>query len=129
MSSQAGFLDVSHLFPCAVRFGFTSAPRSATTLDGRRLAHVPLSDAALNVAKETKGTSHEVVDDPPLTNPGSRAWRAVYPEGSINPNNKTAPKGGFGFYIGGPGGDVAFEGAREILLSYAVYFEPGFDFA
>ncbi|KAG8862228.1 hypothetical protein FRB96_001807 [Tulasnella sp. 330] len=125
MSDQDGFLNVSHLFPCAVQSGFTSAPG----LDGPNgLTYVPLSDDTLNIAKVSKETTHEIVEDLPLADPGTKAWRAVFPEGSINPNNKTAPKGGFGFYLGGPGGDFAFENAKEILFSYAVYFEPGFEF-
>ncbi|KAG9035943.1 hypothetical protein FRB95_010151 [Tulasnella sp. JGI-2019a] len=122
-----GYLDVAHLFPCAIQSGFTSAPQSIS-LDRHRLTYVPLSDAALNVTKASAGTSHEIVDNLPLTSPGTQAWRAIFPEGSINPANKIAPKGGFGFYMGGPSANLSFENATEILLSYAVYFEPGFEF-
>lgn len=54
---------------------------------------------------------------------GTLAYQANYPTGSYNPSG--TPRGGFGFYIGDPEG-FSFEGATEVLASYAVYFEPGF---
>ncbi|EJD35519.1 hypothetical protein AURDEDRAFT_75191, partial [Auricularia subglabra TFB-10046 SS5] len=45
--------------------------------------------------------------------------------GSYNPSGK--PRGGFGFYLGGPSG-FNFGGANELLFSYAVKFDNGFEF-
>ncbi|KAF8342633.1 uncharacterized protein EI90DRAFT_3011150 [Cantharellus anzutake] len=51
----------------------------------------------------------------------------ILPNGSINPSGEI--KGGFGFYVGEPeGATFSWEDAKEVLVSYAVYFEPGFKF-
>lgn len=132
-TSTTSIFNPCYLFPCQIRSNaFTTLPSSIFPLH-RRIRHVPLSDAALTVTRITAGTSREVVGSPG----DSRvpAWEAVYPKGSINPGNTSAPRGGFGFYVGGPnfdGADAAptlcFEYAKEVLFSYAVYFEPGFEF-
>ncbi|KIO22045.1 polysaccharide lyase family 14 protein [Tulasnella calospora MUT 4182] len=132
-TSTTSTFNPCYLFPCQIRSNaFTTLPSSIFPLH-RRIRHVPLSDDDLSVTRITAGTSREVVGSPD----DSRvpAWEAVYPKGSINPGNASAPRGGFGFYVGGPnfdGADAApkscFEYAKEVLFSYAVYFEPGFDF-
>ncbi|KAG8922221.1 hypothetical protein FRC02_012068 [Tulasnella sp. 418] len=119
---QRGFLNRQHLFPCRFREGFTTAPASRRL--HKWIRHYPLSDSALNVAKQTPGLSHNKVDTI-CTTPGTDAWEAVYPEGSINP--KGVIKGGFGFYLSGPK-SFSCEDAHELIFSYGVYFEPGFDF-
>lgn len=123
-----------HLFPCPIRSnGFTTIPSSVCRLHPR-IRHVSLSDEGLCVTKITSGTSRAVVGA--AGDNRVSGWEAVYPKGSINPGNASAPRGGFGFYVGGPKFDGAnaaptnpcFNEAKEVLFSYAVYFEPGFDF-
>ncbi|KAG8976147.1 hypothetical protein FRB90_009269, partial [Tulasnella sp. 427] len=118
-----------HLFPCPIRSNaFTTLPSSVCPIHPR-IQHVPLSDESLSVTKITSGTSREIISAPGLDN-RIAAWEAVYPKGSINPGNPSAPRGGFGFYVGGPEEEMGwcFERAKEVLFSYAVYFEPGFEF-
>ncbi|KAG8903743.1 hypothetical protein FRB99_002834 [Tulasnella sp. 403] len=120
-----GFLDPYHLFPHSIRRGFTASP--TTPRIHRRLIHVNLADKPLGVTKVSSGTTHDIIDDVPRGLPGTKAWKAVYPEGSINPGN--SPRGGFGFYLAGPGESICdLSCATDVLFSYAVYFEPEFDF-
>jgi len=123
-SLPKGSLNPAYLFPCDFKEGFTTASPSAILPPNLTL--VKLQDDVLNVTRVSSGTTHDVMSDPPGTLPGTQAWGAVYPEGSINPKNQV--KGGFGFYVAGPRPDFSFESATEVLLSYGVYFEPGFDF-
>ena len=120
-----GRLNPAHLFPCKVKKGFTTAPPSPALPEG--VLHVALSDKVLGVVKVTRGTSRDVTEDLPHAPDGTQAWQAVYPEGSINPGGDT-PRGGFGCYLSGPGENLAFEDAEEVVFSYAVLFEPDFDF-
>lgn len=53
------------------------------------------------------------------------ALEFFYPQGSINPANKTAPRGGASFYI--TGGFKSHTNAA--CLQYKIYFPPGFAFA
>ncbi|KAJ1305672.1 hypothetical protein OPQ81_010411 [Rhizoctonia solani] len=78
---------------------------------------VPLVDKFLGIQKSTPGFSRRAV-----VVEGLNTFEASYPEGSINP--KGAIKGGFGCYL--ERGE--FEKAKDVLLSYAVKFEDGFDF-
>ncbi|KAH8088974.1 hypothetical protein BXZ70DRAFT_899301 [Cristinia sonorae] len=120
------------LFPVPaslVLSGFTTSPAAASTLP--LLALVPLTDPTLGVHKVTSHTTHHVVAPPPPVHSDPQhdpieAWEAVFPQGSINPGNKDAPRGGFGFYLRGPK-DFAQElrSASEVLLSYAVMFQDG----
>jgi hypothetical protein len=121
VSSPDVFDDFDSYFPAP----FTRAFTTSTALQEKfhNVQIVPLSDKALNVRKSTSGTSHQVVLVP--SQPNAQAWRAVYPKGSINPSG--AIKGGFGFYMSGPE-EFGFETAKEIVFSYAVYFEKDFDF-
>jgi hypothetical protein len=112
-------IDPSHLFPTPVLHGFTTFPHCASL--NPNISLLPLADRALGVEKATPGTTHRVVEAD-----GVHAWEAVYPEGSINPQGKI--KGGFGFYLSGPGGPCSYEGARDGLFSYAIRFEDGFEF-
>ena len=110
--------------------GFTTCPSSSTPV----VTLVELSDKTLGVHKVTSNTTH-ALSPPSVPVPGSPpdalAWEAVFPAGSINPGNKTAPPGGFGFYLRGPPPfaealkDVRDE--SEVVFSYDVLFEDGFD--
>ncbi|KAG8734707.1 hypothetical protein FRC10_011521 [Ceratobasidium sp. 414] len=113
-------IDPSHLFPLPVLHGFTTFPHCAS-LNPKNISLLPLIDRALGVEKATPGFTHRAVEVD-----GVHAWEAVYPQGSINPQGKI--KGGFGFYMSGPGGECEYECARDVLFSYAVRFEEGFDF-
>ena len=116
--------SLSHkLFPDEYEYysGFTTA--LGVFVPGVFLA--PLDDDALNVTKVQKNLTHNVV-----WQNHKLAWEAIYPEGSINPGNKAHPPGGFGFYLGGTDEffDEISNGAEEIMLSYSVMFEDGFEF-
>lgn len=99
--------------------GFTTA--SGVSVPG--VSKVDLSDSALNVEKLTSGTTHNVVKQE-----GKTAWEAVYPKGSWNPSH--TPRGGFGFYVGGSDefAKAIKKGANEVIFSYSVFFEDGFEF-
>lgn len=56
---------------------------------------------------------------------GRAILQVRYPEGSINPGRRDAPRGGLGFFLPVPGA----HDAREICLSYEVRFPDGFAFA
>lgn len=116
--------DPAHLFPTPFFKGFTTAPNTPTLPNDAAISHVDLSDKALNVVKVTSGVTHDVVipADAPA---GTAAWEAFYPNGSYTPSHQ--PRGGFGFYFPGPTG-FTFEGAKEILFSYAVKFQDDFMF-
>ena len=79
--------------PSRIASGFTTS----TAVRIPNVVNVELSDTALGVHKVTGHTTHNVV----TTDDGKQAWEAVFPEGSINPGNKEAPHGGFGFYLKG----------------------------
>ncbi|TFK84349.1 polysaccharide lyase family 14 protein [Polyporus arcularius HHB13444] len=111
--------------------GFTTYPAKDLPAG---VVPVPLSDKELNVHRVTSNTTHNLVI-PPTAVPGgdasTRAWEALYPLGSINPGNKTAPHGGFGFYMHGP---KQFAEAlkrlgdgEEVALGYDVLFQDGFE--
>lgn len=112
-------LNPAHLFPLPVQHGFTTFPQC--TAHDPHISVLPLSDKALGVEKATPGTTHRVMEVD-----GVHAWEALYPEGSINPQGKI--KGGFGFYLAGPGGACVYEDARDALFSYALRFDDGFEF-
>jgi hypothetical protein len=70
---------------------------------------------------------------------GKGAIISFFPQGSINPGNKQAPKGGMSWYTSGPHwGSVFTKGtgsweddltrAKEITFGYSVMFENGFQF-
>jgi hypothetical protein len=70
---------------------------------------------------------------------GKGAIVSFFPQGSINPGNKQAPKGGMSWYTSGPHwGSVFTKGtgsweddltrAKEITFGYSVMFENGFQF-
>ncbi|GJF00127.1 hypothetical protein PsYK624_164060 [Phanerochaete sordida] len=106
--------------------GFTSAP----TLALPHVAQVALSDAALGVHKAGR-LPHAVVAPPAADAAHPAAYEAAFARGSINPGNKTAPPGGFGFYVHGPAEwRRALEHHRvqqEVVLSYEVRFEDGWE--
>lgn len=125
--------DVTGLFavsPPRILLGFTTSHIA----DSPPVSVVPLTDKALGVHKVTSATTHNLVQPPiPVDRDDSQcAWEALYPEGSINPGNKTVPAGGFGFYLRGP---PEFAHAlnhpatgAEVVFGYDVLFEEGFDF-
>lgn len=55
---------------------------------------------------------------------GSSALVANFPAGTV----KITSTSGFSFYTEGEHNGVVVEGAKEVLFSYSVYFESGFDF-
>ena len=111
---------VSLLFPPGLSYsnGFTTA----NGVDISGVSHVALSDGALNV-RSSSGLGHPVVQQS-----GKTAWEAFYPRGSYKPSAR--PLGGFGFYAAGNNAfrDATNAGAKEVVLSYSVMFENGFDF-
>ncbi|KAI0644863.1 hypothetical protein C8Q79DRAFT_912209 [Trametes meyenii] len=110
--------------------GFTTSALVTTTG-----VVVPLADKHLGVHKVTSATTHRLLYPPVPVNgdPNALSWEAVYSEGSINPGNKTAPSGGFGFYLRGPppfadalNGLITANG--EVVMSYDVLLEEHFAF-
>lgn len=90
---------------------------------------VPLGDHKLHVHRVDPSTSHRLVSPPGgggITAP-SVAWEAFYPKGSVDPKSKNP--GGFGFYLCGPSKfRASLSTADEVLFSYSVMFEQGWDF-
>lgn len=116
-------LDPAWLLPVSFKSAFSTAPSSSTLPQDSDVKRVDLSDSSLGVLKNTGGVTHDVVDADGAPS-GTKAWEAVYPKGSYNPSGK--PRGGFGFYFPGPSGfDITK--ANELMFSYAVKFEQGFD--
>ncbi|GBE80913.1 hypothetical protein SCP_0306350 [Sparassis crispa] len=125
-------LSASHLlFPVPhsqIKTGFTTAH----AVDVPSIHQVHLSDSALGVHKVSSGTTHTLVRPPvpPSTDSDEHTWDALFPAGSVNPGNKSAPPGGFGFYVHGPpefARALREEAPREVLMSYAVMFEDGWE--
>ncbi|KAI0333233.1 hypothetical protein GY45DRAFT_1368496 [Cubamyces sp. BRFM 1775] len=126
-------MAVAEIFPvpdARLLLGFTTL----TLVTSPNISVVPLSDKDLGVHKVSHSTTHNLVHPPVPVNgdPSQLAWEAVFPEGSINPGNKTAPLGGFGFYLRGPPAfaealkDPAVNG--EVVMGYDVLFEENFHF-
>lgn len=115
-----------HIFPVQFQTAWTTYPHSdtatATQVPSPVFTHVPLDDAKLGVHRISKGTTHDVCT---LADGTTRAWEAVYPQGSYKPTGEI--KGGFGFYLAGPR-DWRLAVSQECIFSYAVLFEEGFDF-
>ena len=89
--------------------------------------HAPRSVGAVEQAWPLAGPDHlawTVGDPQVVAAPGGGTLTAVFPEGSINPGNDAAPRGGMGFYDRFDTGDGAAG-----CLSYEVRFDDGFDFA
>lgn len=124
--------DPKNIFPTPFEHAFTTSPPFASPPHPEhpkcQIAHFDLSagDKPLGVRKVASGMTHSVVSAP-CAGEDVLAWEAVYPKGSVNPGNKTAPKGGFGFYLSGPD-NFTFENAKEVVFSYAIHFEEGFEF-
>ncbi|CAE6440338.1 unnamed protein product [Rhizoctonia solani] len=106
-------VNQAHLFPIPVLTGFSTLP--ACTIPN--VSMVPLTDKALGINKSTPGFSRRTVTLDALD-----VFEASYPEGSINPQGKI--KGGFGCYLE----QSEFEKAKDVVFSYSVKFEDGFDF-
>ncbi|CAE6494410.1 unnamed protein product [Rhizoctonia solani] len=103
----------THLFPIPVLTGFSTHP----TCSIPNVSTIPLTDKTLGIQKSTPGFSRRTVCIDALD-----TYEASYPEGSINPKSET--KGGFGCYLE----RAEFEQAKDVLFSYSIKFEDGFDF-
>ncbi|KZW03325.1 hypothetical protein EXIGLDRAFT_246412 [Exidia glandulosa HHB12029] len=123
--APSGGINPAHFFPVPFKKAFTTLPKDQTVPQESDVVRIELSDDALAVQKVTGGTSHDVVPAPGDAPEGTLAYQSNYPKGSYNPSG--TPRGGFGFYIGDPEG-FKFEDASHLLASYAVYFQPGFQF-
>lgn len=140
----------SQLLPlpsASIQNAFTTSNLLSLTSFPHGISLTPLTDAALGVHKLSHPhiLTHRVVCPPvPHTAAANattarssvqdankkEAWEAIYPKGSINPAG--AVKGGFGFYLGGPEDFQARlmrEGAEEVLMTYEVMFEEGWEWA
>ncbi|KAF8748020.1 hypothetical protein RHS01_11111 [Rhizoctonia solani] len=106
-------IQQSHLFPIPVITGFTTLPGCTAP----SVCPTPLDDNPLGIQKSTPGFSRRT-----LQIDGLDTYEASYPKGSINPKGDI--KGGFGCYL--ERGE--FEQARDVIFSYAIKFEEGFDF-
>ncbi|KAI0685578.1 hypothetical protein BC835DRAFT_510128 [Cytidiella melzeri] len=127
--------NLNPLFPIApsrILTGFTTCP----TIDLPNVAHVALADKALGVHKVSSQTSHPVVTPPHPTDannvvfPRLQAWQADFPADSINPGNKSAPAGGFGFYMNGPKAfheRLKSEKPTEVVMAYEVMFQEDWE--
>jgi len=105
------------LFPVEFKHGFTTS----SSIKHPSILRVPLEDKALGVHRVQKSTPERKTVD----KAGRRAWQAYYPKGSINPSGKI--KGGFGFYLNGPGGwQSKLEQAQEVMFGYRVLFQKDF---
>lgn len=119
----------SWLFPIS---HYEQAFTTARLKEHGGITHVPLADTALGVHKSGSKLPHKVVcpPTPQTTADGERApqiaWEAFFPRGSINPAGEIP--GGFGFYLRGPAGFASrLETATEVLFSYKVMFEEGWE--
>lgn len=114
-----------HLFP--VETQLQHAWTTCSDINDPKVKIVLLNDKELHVHNVSR--SHRLVSPPEgggITAP-SVAWEASYPKGSIDPKSKNP--GGFGFYLSGPPGFRAgLSTASEVLFSYSVMFEQGWDF-
>ena len=115
--------ELSNLFPVPFIKGFTTSSFPLPENISHKVTRLPLDN---QVFQSQRGLAADVVPAP-LLETSTQAWHAFYPNGSINPSGEI--KGGFSFYLGKPEGTpFLWEDAKEILVSYAVYFQPGFQF-
>ena len=115
--------ELNHLFPIPFIRGFTTSTVPLPSNISHKVTRVPLEN---EVFKPQRGSAAEVVPAP-LHEISTLAWHAFYPKGSINPSGEI--KGGFSFYLGKLESiTFSWEDAKEILVSYAVFFPPGFQF-
>jgi len=121
LAATARAYDPQNLFPIPVLAGFTTSP----AVTPKNVQTLQLDDKVLGVIKVSSGTSHDVVTAPGSAPKGTQAYEAIYPPGSYHPD--ALPRGGFGFYLNGPAG-FDFTSANELLFSYAVMFQQGFEF-
>lgn len=124
--------SLADLFPVPVKYAWsTSHPSNQDKILNRKerkdLTKVQierLDDGHLGVHHISVGTTHkrfQLAD-------GTRVWEAFYVNGSYTPSGPI--RGGFGLYLGGPKGKWKqfVDQHSQITMSYAVYFEEGFDF-
>lgn len=118
----------SSLFPLG-NYPSTSSWTTSTALNTRYTL-----TSALPITKGKKPQS--------ATSPtGQNAFLAFFPQGSINPGNAAAPRGGFSFYSTGPTWGASLNKgdssqtfqqnlyqAKEIVFGYSVFFQDGFQF-
>ncbi|CAL1711898.1 unnamed protein product [Somion occarium] len=119
------------LFPvpaASIETGFTTSACAAKY--SSQVTLVDLSDAPLGVHRVNSNLTHELVTPPSADEDHIHAWEAKFPEGSINPGNKHAPLGGFGFHLTGPTGfkrALSELSSSHVLMSYELMFEPGWE--
>ncbi|EJD01737.1 uncharacterized protein FOMMEDRAFT_22090 [Fomitiporia mediterranea MF3/22] len=114
------------LFP--TNFTYTSAWTTSSLVNKPSVKHIDLSNEELGVHRiSTRTPPCEVVSAPNVsTDRPQKAWRAVYPEGSINP--KGAIPGGFGFYLSGPSDfKDRLPEAKEVIFGYSVLFQEDWE--
>ena len=115
------------LFPVpllSIKTGFSTSV-SAGTLS-THIETLILSDQTLGVHRVNNHTTHQVVVPPLTDDEHADAWEAFFPEGCINPGNKVAPLGGFGFFVKGPRSfenELAKASSTHALFSYEILFE------
>ncbi|KAK7691402.1 hypothetical protein QCA50_004801 [Cerrena zonata] len=122
------YLGIIHpLFPVpssSVKTGFTTSISAGDKLP--QIQILPLLDEVLGVHRVNNRTTHQLTVPPSADDDHAQAWEAFFPEGCINPGNKVAPMGGFGFFMKGPN-DFATELGKatstHVLFNYEVLFE------
>ncbi|GJJ11774.1 hypothetical protein Clacol_006012 [Clathrus columnatus] len=128
--------SLADLFPVPVQYAWTTSQLhlqsgspdkilvKKTRKDLAKVNVERLDDSHLGVHHVSVGTTHnrfQLAD-------GTRVWEAFYVNGSYTPSGPI--RGGFGLYLGGPKGKWKqfVDQHAQITMSYAVYFEDGFDF-
>ena len=101
------------LFPVSDSESWTTSTAAKNAL--------PLDDSTFSVTKLMKSLTHTYMTAPD----GVDSMQAHYPKGSYIPS--ASPAGGFSFYALGPD-DFDLDSAKEVTLSYSVYFDEDFDF-
>ena len=122
-----GFMPAeSWLFPD--NYTYTSAWTSSSWVDNPNISNVDISLEDLGALRvDTRRPPCEVVPAPNISCPSpQKAWKAFYPEGSINPRG--AIPGGLGFYLTGPGDfQEKLRTAREAIFGYSVLFQEDWE--
>lgn len=132
-TNTGGSIGMAHpLFPIphalSVKTGFTTSVSARTTTPHVEL--LALSDEVLGAHRISNRTTHHLVVPPSADEDHSQAWEAFFPEGCINPGNKVAPLGGFGFFLSGPqtfAAELGEASTTHTLFSYEVLFESGWE--
>ncbi|KAL5529872.1 hypothetical protein ACEPAF_6129 [Sanghuangporus sanghuang] len=110
------------LFP--ENYTYSSAWSTSSLISNPNILNVEISLTDLGARRvDRRRPPCEVVPAPNISCPKpQKAWRAVYPEGSINPSG--AIPGGFGYYLGGPKDfQEKLRTASEAIFGYSVLFQ------